>query len=224
MKTDVPFESFFAKTDLGGYGWSLPREYPARTQIIKQGEPARAVYFIEHGLVKLSSIDPSGYEVIAGLRRSHWFIGAPAVLLGKINSFTATSLIDCKIRDISAKNFLSLIEANCEFSRQVLKMFSQVIFNYGKAFCNLGCLSAIDRLKRLLYEIMIEIQEPLTLKDKVKLTFPLKNKELAQMIAVSPEYLSRLLKQLERDGLITREKEMIVLNNCQSLTKECEIH
>jgi len=223
VKTDVSFESFFAQADLGAYGWSPPREYPALTEILRQGAPARAVYFIEYGLVKLSSIDPSGYEVIAGLRRRNWFIGAPAVLLDKKYSFTATALIDCKVRDISAKKFLSLIEANPEFSRQVLKLFSQVIFNYGKAFCNLGCLPAIDRLKRLLYEIMIEIKEPLSLKDEVKLTFPLKHKELAQMIAITPEYLSRLLKQLERDGIITREKELIVLNNCQSLINECNI-
>lgn len=223
VKTGVFFESFFAKAAFGAFGWSTPREYPAHSEIIRQDTPATAVYFIEYGLVKLSRIEPSGNEVIAGLRRHNWMIGAPAVLLGKQYSFTGTTLIESKIRHISSERFLSLIETNPEFSRHMLRMLSQEVFNYGKAFCNLGCLPAIDRLKRLLYEVMMEIKQPLGLKDKVKLNFPLKHKELSQMIAVTPEHLSRLLKQLERDGIITREKGLLVLSNSKRLTKECGI-
>ncbi len=221
VKTDVSFESFFAKAAFGAYGWGTPREYPALTEIMLQDRPARAVYFIEYGLVKLSRMETSGREVIAGLRRRHWIIGAPAVLLGKKYSFTGTALVDCKIRQMSPERFLSLIETNREFSSHMLRMFSQEIYIYGKIFCNLGCLPAIDRLKRLLYEIMLEINHPSVYTEQVELNFPLKHKELAQMIAVTPEHLSRLLKQLERDGIIKREKDLIVLNYSQSLTKEC---
>ena len=224
VKTDVSFESFFAEAAFDAVGWSPPREYRALTKIIQQDTPARKVYFIEYGLVKLSRVETPGHEVISGLRRRNWIIGAPAVLLGKKYSFTATSLIDCKIRQISSERFLRLIETNREFSRHMLRMFSQEIFNYGKTFSNLACLPAKDRLKRLLYEIMTEIKQPLGIEDKVNLIFPLKHKELAQMIAVTPEHLSRLLKQLERDGIIKREKGLLVLNNSQSLTKECETH
>jgi len=67
---------------------------------------------------------------------------------------------------------------------------------------------------------MVEIKQPLGVKDKVNLIFPLKHKELAQMVAVTPEHLSRLLKQLERDGIIKREKGLLVMNNSQSLIQE----
>lgn len=221
VKTDVSIEPFFAGAAFGAYGWSPPREYPALTEIMQQDTPARAVYFIEYGLVKLSRMELSGHEVIAGLRRRNWIIGAPAVLLGKKYSFTATALADCKIRRISSDRFLSLIEADPEFSRHMLRMFSKEIFNYGKAFGSLGCLPAIDRLKRLLYEIMLEINHPSASKEQVKLNFPLKHKELAQIIAVTPEHLSRLLKQLERDGIVKREKGLRVLKDSQSLAKEC---
>jgi CRP-like cAMP-binding protein len=102
-------------------------------------------------------------------------------------------------------------------------MLSQEIFNYSKAFCSLGCLPAIDRLKQLLYEIMREIN-PTSYKDQVELKFPLKHKELAQMIAITPEHLSRLFKQLERDGIIKREKSLLILSNIQSLMQECRMH
>jgi CRP-like cAMP-binding protein len=218
VKTDFSLYAFFTEAAFGAFGWSPPREYPARTEIIQQDTLAMVVYLIENGLVKLSRMEPSGHEVIAGLRRRNWIIAAPAVLVDR--KYTATALVDCKIRRISSERFLSLIETNPEFSRHMLRMFSQEIVNYGKAFCNLGCLPAIDRLKRLLHEIMLEINQPPSDKEQVELKFPLKHKELAQMIAITPEHLSRLLKQLESDGIITREKGAVILRNSQSLTKE----
>ena len=220
VKTDVSFEPFFAEAAFGACGWSPPRAYPALTEILKQDTPARAVYFIEYGLVKLSRIEPSGHEVIAGLRHHNWMIGAPSILLRKKFSFTATAVVDCKIRQISSESFLRLVETNPEFSRHMLRMFSQEIFNYGKAFCSLGSLSAIDRLKRMLYEVMPEMSRSSSHEERVKLHFPLRHKELAQMIAVTPEHLSRLLKQLERDGIIKREKGLLFLTDSQSFTKK----
>jgi len=232
MATDSPydqsetyafFETFFCQADLSTNGCSPPREYPVLTEIFVQDTPAKAVYFIDYGLVKLSRSDSSGHEMIAGLRRRSWIIGAPAVLLGKQYSFTATALTDCRLRRIASGTFLGFIEKKPEFAQQMLRMFSQEIFNYGKAFCGLGCLPAIDRLKRLLYEILREIN-PTSYKDEVKLNFPLKHKELAQMLAITPEHLSRLLKHLERDGIIKREKGLLILSNIQSLMQECRVH
>jgi CRP/FNR family transcriptional regulator len=222
-KTDDSLASFFANAVSGAQGWSPLQEYLAHTEISKQGTPASVVYFIENGIVKMTHLEPSGHEVIAGLRRRNWIIGATAVLLGKKYSFTATTLVDCRLRHISSKGFLSLIETNPDFSRHILKILSQEIYVFGKAFCNISCVPAIDRLKRLLYEIMTESKQPLDLSDKVKIYSSLKHKELAQMIAVTPEHLSRLLKRLERDRIIAREQGLIVLNNNRSLTKEQEI-
>ena len=67
---------------------------------------------------------------------------------------------------------------------------------------------------------MKESKQPLDLSDKVKIYSTLKRKELAQMIAITPEHLSRLLKRLERDGIIAREQGLIVLNSNRSHTKK----
>jgi CRP-like cAMP-binding protein len=219
-KTDDSLASFFANAVSGAQGWSPLQEYLAHTEISKQGTPASVVYFIENGIVKMTHLEPSGHEVIAGLRRRNWIIGATAVLLGKKYSFTATTLVDCRLRHISSKGFLSLIETNPDFSRHILKILSQEIYVFGKAFCNISCVPAIYRLKQLLYEIMKESKQPLDLSDKVKIYSTLKRKELAQMIAITPEHLSRLLKRLERDGIIAREQGLIVLNSNRSHTKK----
>ncbi len=215
-------ESFFAKADFGAYGWTSPRRYPALTEIITQGMPVE-VFFVEDGVIKLSRLDLSGHQMMAGLRGRSWVMGAAEVLLGKQYLSTAAALTDCSLRRITARKFLGLIEKNPEFARQMLRMFSQEIFVQGNNLVNILCRPAIDRLKRLLYEIVSEMSHLRYFRKQVKLNFPLKHKELAQMIAVAPEHLSRLLKQLERDGIIKREKGLLILTDVRSLPKSCRM-
>jgi CRP/FNR family cyclic AMP-dependent transcriptional regulator len=205
------FDFFFSEANYNDYGWGPKQIYGAHTVILKQDTPANAVYFIHHGLVKLTWMDQSGHEVIAGLRHQQWLIGAPAVLLEKPYSFTVTTLSDCTLRCISAKNFLNLMKRDAEFSLQMIRILCQEIFNHGKKLVMLGCVPAKDRLKGLLYKFFVDTNKP-ELQEPVKIRLPLKHKELAQIIAVSPEHLSRLLKVLERQKCIRREKDGILLD------------
>ena len=47
----------------------------------------------------------------------------------------------------------------------------------------------------------------------MRIHLPLKHKEIAQVIAVTPEYLSRLLKDLEKQKFIVKEKDGSLLVN-----------
>lgn len=215
------FDLFFSSPSSSAAGWGPPHKYPAHTEIFKQDTSAVAVYFIEQGLVKLSRIDHSGQEVIAALRRRHWIIGAPAVILQKPYSFSNTTVTDCTMRCISAKSFVNLVETDKDFNRQILAMLSQEIFTHVKHAVNLGCLPALDRLKRLLFDIISEMKQPSDQERKIKIELPLKQKELAQIIAVTPEYLSRLIKALESEGVIQRDGNWLKIRDYKSLMSEC---
>jgi CRP-like cAMP-binding protein len=160
--------------------------------------------------VKLTWIDRDGHEVISGLRHQNWLIGAPAVLLEKPYSFTIITLIPCVLRCISSRKFLDLVKTNTEFAMHVMKLLSQEIFNQGRTLVMLGCISARERLKDLLCKF-IDIHSKMDSRRQVKIWLPLKHKELAQMLAVTPEHLSRLLRELEEQQCIQREKDGSIL-------------
>jgi len=206
------------KEDTNAFGWGPSRAYPPGTHIVRQDTPAEAVFLVESGLLKLSRIVHTGSEVIAGLRRQHWIIGAPAVLLGKTYSFTATTLTHCSLRSVSAETFLNNVSTDTHFSFQMLVVLSQEYYKQSETLVGLGCLPAIDRLKRLLYEITAEVQGS---SKRVKIQVPLKHHEMAQMIAITPEYLCRLLKKLEQEKIITRDKGSLIVNDTQSLKQGC---
>lgn len=222
-KSDDFFDRFFEGPNSSVAGWNPPREYPASATIYRQDTPATTVYLVESGIVKLSWVDSSGREVIAGLRRRHWIMGVTSIFLNRPYAFTARTLIRSTLRCISAKDFKKLVDTEREFSRHMLTMLSQEIYTQGKNFVHLGCLNAKDRLKRLLYEIIIEMDKVSSGKSELRIRLPLKQLELAQMIAVTPEHLSRMLKVLERDGVIQRDGNWLKVKDYRALVSECKM-
>jgi CRP/FNR family transcriptional regulator len=206
-------ESFFEEPNCIVFGWGPLQLYPAHAEIIKQDTLSNAVYFIKSGSVKLTWMDGDGHEVIAGLRDQHWLIGAPAVLLGKPYSFTVTTLTPCSLRCISSGKFLELLRINDEFSMQVMRLLCREIFNHGKKLVMLGCAPARARLIDLLCKFISDEYPRTDLKGQIRIHLPLKYKEIAQVIAVTPEHLSRLLKDLEKQKFIVKEKDASLLVN-----------
>jgi CRP/FNR family transcriptional regulator len=160
--------------------------------------------------VKLSCLESGGRSVIISLRRSNWLLGAPATLLERPYAFTATTLSPCYLLTIPATTFLRLVEINKEFYWHLLRMLSKIIYDRGTKAIALGIMPAKERLKKILYEMILE-QEQTELEGPIQLHLPLAYSELAQLIAVTPEYLCRLLKEMEKQGIIKRNKGLVVI-------------
>jgi DNA-binding MarR family transcriptional regulator len=93
---------------------------------------------------------------------------------------------------------------NAQFSWHLHRLLSLEIFNQMKKVEAMSCLSAQDRLMRFLYDLIDE-QKPEGSKP-VNFSLPLSNQELAQLIAITPEHLCRVLKVMEQKGYIRRER------------------
>ena len=202
-------ESFFANPTSDGYKKGHAKTYPSQSIIFKQDTPANAVYLIAHGYVKLVRVAPNGNQVIIGIRRRHWLLGAPAVFLDKNYSFTAITLVPTSATCILAKDFIDLVGNNEQLSGQIHRQLSQEIFNQMKKVEIMSCMSAQDRLKRFLCDLIDEQKSVGS--NLTGFSLPLNNKELAQLIAISPEHLCRVMKRMEQNGLIKRDKGMLLI-------------
>jgi CRP-like cAMP-binding protein len=89
-------------------------------------------------------------------------------------------------------------------------MQSREAFDNVARIAQLGCVPARQRLEHLL-RLLIKAQAVRAPGEAVRLELPLKNWETAQLIAVTPAYLSRLLNQLERAGLLRRRAGWIIV-------------
>jgi len=48
--------------------------------------------------------------------------------------------------------------------------------------------------------------------NEMRLQMPLKHWEVAELIAVTPEHLSRVLRQMETEGILRREKGWLIFS------------
>ena len=130
---------------------------------------------------------------------------------------TALTLTQCRIRCFPARHFLNLTKTDADFSWDIQQHLSRGIDQYINRLTDIGGFPARQRLERLLHELgaAMEPDEP---KGITRFRLPLKQWEIAQLLAIRPEYLNRLLKGMQEEGVISREKGRIILCNLKWLS------
>jgi len=174
------------------------------------------VYVIEQGIIKLVWLDEKGQELIPGLRYPRWLLGAPSVILQQPYPVTAVTLIPCRVRRIRGDEFRRLARTNVEVSWLINQVLSREIWDHLTYACSLGLESARHRLEQFLWHVMASLNSGET-DGPVRLELPLKQAELARLIAITESYLSRLLKELEEDGLLRRDRGWVIIPDPEKL-------
>ena|SRR5215216_6348537 len=197
------------------------QRYPPAIELFKQGGPAQDIYIVEHGLVKLVRLSSQGRDLIVGLRSPGWVVGIASVILQKPYPASALSLTYCHLRRIPAAILIELLQSNIQLSWYFHLLQSREIFDQIGHQVGLGFLSARQRLEQLLWRLIYaqKLSSPQKdeLKKEARLNLPLKNNEIADLIAVTPEHLSRVMRQMQQEGVLRREKGWIIIIDPQQL-------
>lgn len=222
ITTNAPCQSrnSFASSAIGiwkGINWVAPIQVlPPGTKLFRQCFPVQDVYFIEHGIVKLIHLEPGGREIIVDLRFPGWMLGAAAVIIHKPPLVTGITLSECRLRHVPSEVFRHLMETDAQFSRLVHEMHSHEVFDQVTRFAQLEGTPARQRLEQLMWQLLA-ISEPDGLKNEIKLALPLKQWEVAALIAVTPSYLSKIYNELEQEGILHRRNGWLIIHDPQKL-------
>ena len=195
--------------------------YPDATELFCQDSPAREVYIINRGLVKLMRLEQEGHGLIVGLRFPGWILGSAAVIMSSPHPITAVTLTKCELCRVPAETFLRLLRTDSQVSWHLLQMLSREVVEQNARVAQLGCLTARYRLEQLLWQLIMALGLHPT-HETIRLQLPLKHREIAELIAVTPEHLSRILKQMQDQGIITQHKGwMIILDPARIRQAAC---
>lgn len=185
--------------------------YAEGTVLFKQGSQARDVYYLESGLVKIVFLDPAGEEVIVSLSSMPGsLVGAACAVLGKHYVSAAVVTRNTRLRRIAAASFNDLIRHDPETSWALHIQHCSQLSELLDRSAQLGYLSVRQRVEQLIWNLAGACELVPTSKGQ-RMQLPLKYRELAQLITVSPEHLCRVLGTIEKDGLIRREKGWLYL-------------
>lgn len=167
------------------------RHVKASTVLIAQGELVKKVQLVRTGLVKLTHINSDGREALIGLRSDGWYAGSTSVILNAPSIYSVSASTDCTVVEIAASDFLRCVHRSPEMLSHFILGLCREVASFSGLQVELMSSRAEDRLNLLLRERVAGsltggILDPLPL---------LKQMELAQLISISPEHLSRLQKK-----------------------------
>jgi CRP-like cAMP-binding protein len=221
-------EDVSSKNDRSGFGTSASKgyevlcglspshKYPPGVELFAQGAQPQDIYFIESGLLKLVSLCENGRELIVCLRSEGRLVGTASAILQKPHLLQATTLIHCNLRRLSAEVFLHMLASSIEFCCYVQRAHSREINEQITPIVELAGYSARNRLERFLWTLSSEGSQP-EAGDGIHIRIPLRHWELAQVLAITPAYFSRLLNQMEEEGILERRKGQLVILDAKRL-------
>lgn len=195
-----PASSAFADAWAEVAGLPSPSLYDPGVQLLEQGSCCSYVYFVRRGLIKLKSIDLNGRETILGVRCTGALIGAEAAITRKPHLATAVTITSCCLERFPVREFCQLIRRQPELSWHLHQLTASELREVSAAIADVKSHTAYVRLKRLLLELVPELIQADSATNEISL--PIKHWEIAQMLGVTPEHLSRLLRRLEKEGFL----------------------
>ncbi len=172
-----------------------PRRVHAGAHMIDQGYTAQAVHLLERGVVKLVHLNAEGRETTTGLRSQGWYAGSTSVILNAPSVYTVRAVTECRVIRIPATEFLNYLRKDSEMMGHFLAGLCLEVASQANLHAQIMAASAEERLDRFTRERETANQNRPTV-DPLPL---LKQMEVAQLLSITPEHLSRLMnKRRER--------------------------
>jgi CRP/FNR family transcriptional regulator len=191
------------------------RTFGPGTELLQQGTPADDVHLIHEGVVKLVWADSKGRQTIVGLRFRGNFLGTSAVITTDVCPTGVITVTRAVIERIPADRFVDRLHEDPELAWKVHQIQSRELYEQLNWLGELACCPARSRVANLLMRLAVSTD--LNGLNNARVHLPLKRKEIAELIAITPEHLSRVLHEFSKEGYIDFRDGWIVVADPQAL-------
>jgi CRP-like cAMP-binding protein len=182
--------------------------WPAGVRLLEQGTRAGGVYLLLSGIVRLSrSFGPGRHQVVTfGIRGT--LLGFVSAMLRVTEPVHVHAATTCKVVHYTTGKFREMLEGDHRYTRSINVLLACEANAYLSRLIGLSNLPAKERLESLLNEFLEISGRPEN--GYIRLELPLKLRELASFVGVTPEHLSRLLRDMERNGVLQRQNGCLI--------------
>lgn len=174
-------------------------DFDKREIIFSQGDPAKAVFYLRKGLVRLSVTSHSGKEAVVEILRPGDFFGTWCLAEHPLRMATATAMERTTVCMISKNQILRMLKTKHSLSDGLLACILARNIRIGHDLANLLLNSAEKRLARKLV-----LLSQFGTRDKTGTTLPkaVSQAILAEMIGITRERVNFFMNRFRRLGLV----------------------
>jgi CRP/FNR family transcriptional regulator len=185
--------------------------------LFDEGAPPFAVHCIRTGQVKLLKSGPGGEEQIIRVLGSGELVGYRAVLAGEPYAATAQALEETTVCTIPARVLIELIRRSPDFALEVLGKVARELRISEETLISLSRKSIRQRLAAIL--LVLSDSRPAAPLPRRPGTVRLARRDLAQLIATSPESVSRALHRFAAERMVECSRKEIRLLDLSGLRR-----
>ncbi len=217
----VPFLAALADSDREALAASVTRRRYRRGDIIFQKEdPARSMFIIEKGSVRIYVPSAQGVDLTLAVMGQGDFFGDLSLLDGGARSAGAAALAETIALVLERSDFLALLLSRPQAATAVLARVAQRLRDTNETAADLAFLDVGGRLAKKLLDLgeVSGVQRP----DGILIDLTLTQEDLANMIGVTRESVNRNLSLFRRLKLVKSEGRRLVLRDVEGLRQRCE--
>jgi CRP/FNR family transcriptional regulator len=202
-------------------GHKVGNSYAPGQVIFYEGNACLGIHCIEGGSVALKKADGAGEPVVMGLRGPGDTLGYLAYFSGRGYSSTAVALTDSRICFIDRAVVRTLLQRNPSLGLGFLRKMADQVTEAERDRVRSMTLPLRARVAHLL---LVLKDRSATVDDKgsIVIDLPLPRRDLAAMVGARPESLSRVLRDLEEDGVARFAPRQAVIPDLDALLDEVE--
>lgn len=193
--------------------------YKAGQSIFYQGNPCLGLFCIESGTVALRKLDNHGNEMLVRLVFSGEVLGYRTFFAKGSYSNSAQALTDCRVCFIDQPTLKLLMDRDASISRHFLHDMAETLRHAEETQLQAMALPARSRLAKLLLDLkesFSEVREDGSLLIKL----PLSRQDIASMLSLRPETLSRLIRSMEKSQIAIFKKREVLIHDLDALFDE----
>src|SRR5580692_12712085 len=189
--------------------------YPKGATLFVEGQPARGVFVLCSGRVKLSTSSADGKTLILRISEPGEVLGLPASVTGTCYELTADVIEPTQANFVSRTDFLNFLKEHGEAALRVAQQLGETYHSAVAEMRTIGLShSAGEKLARFLLELCTDHDKA---KGEIKLTVTLTHEEIAQIIGASRETVTRLFSDFKKKQLLQVKGSTIVIKNKAAL-------
>lgn len=183
--------------------------------IFLEGDQGNEIYFIGSGSVSIYSFDKSKKVILAFLREGEYFGEMALMKPGVVRSATAECLMTTRLYILRRHDFQLLIENDRNIAFRLLDYTMERLRRANQQIYDLTFLNVRSRIiKKLLYMMESYTTEPC---DDYIIPVKITHQQMAEMVGAVRETVSKVLQELQDEGLIQIQDKRIHLLNLQLL-------
>lgn len=196
---DIFLNSFIGQNDLNLKDSLATITFVSKKQkkdiLFLEGEEGDTIYYLISGIVKLSRINPEGKETVVHFVHSGELFAEILFYTESRYPVTATVLENAILLGISAEKMSRLLETSPGFSMRLIGLLARRLQYFVAMIEQL--VNSDVRQRFIAYLVHLSEEQ-----NKNRFRLPVPKGELAALLGTTPETFSRLLHQLDNEGII----------------------